>query len=138
MGRLFLDANVFLYAVGGDSPHRESCRALLAAMAAGRIDAVTSSEVLQEVLHVSARRRGVADGIAATRAAAGLVAEVLPLKGPDVLAACEVLEEAPRLGARDAFHVAVMRAAGLTTMVSVDRDFDDVPGLTRVDPADAV
>ena len=34
----------------------------------------------------------------------------------------------------DAFHVAVMEERGLTEMVSFDRGFDRIPGITRLDP----
>lgn len=33
-------------------------------------------------------------------------------------------------------HAATALAHGFTEIVSADTDFDDVPGLTRIDPAD--
>lgn len=100
--------------------------------------AVTSSEVLQEVLLVRARRTGPDDGRRAVRSAAGLVADVLPVSGGDVLAACDLLKDHPRLNARDAVHAAVMKAHGLQIVISLDRDFDAIPGLVRVAPQDAI
>jgi predicted nucleic acid-binding protein len=34
----------------------------------------------------------------------------------------------------DAFHVALMEQLGIEEIVSFDRDFDRVPGITRVEP----
>jgi predicted nucleic acid-binding protein len=79
VARLFLDANVFLHAIGADSPHRTACRAVLEAVGQGKLDGITSSEVLQEILHVRSRRMNVKDAASAVRAAADLVAEVLPV-----------------------------------------------------------
>lgn len=79
MARVFLDANIFLYATGGEGAHREPCRAVLLAVADGALEGVTSTEVLQEILHVRSRRLGLKDAGAAARAAASLVAEVLPV-----------------------------------------------------------
>jgi predicted nucleic acid-binding protein len=138
VGRVFLDTNVFLYAIGGESPHRDSCRNLLAAVGKGDVDAVTSSEVLQEVLHIRTRRVDLADGIQAARSAASMVAEVLAVTGNDVLAACKVLEKHPQISARDALHVAVMKANQLHTLISVDKDFDPIRDIKRVDPKDAI
>lgn len=138
MGRVFLDTNVFLYAIGGESPHRDSCRNLLAAVGKGDVDAVTSSEILQEVLHIRTRRVDLADGIQAARSAASMVAEVLAVTGNDVLAACKVLEKHPQISARDALHVAVMKANQLHTLISVDKDFDPIRDIKRVDPKDAI
>lgn len=78
MARIFLDANVFLYALGADSPYRADCRAVLQTVGAGRLDAITSSEVLQEILHVRSRRVNVTDAASAVRAAANLVARFYP------------------------------------------------------------
>src|SRR5512143_2818924 len=117
MAKMFLDANVFLYAIGGEGPHRQPCRALLEAVGQGALDAVTDSEVLQEILHVRARRVTMKDGIVATRAAAAVVGEVLPVTHQDVLTACALLDSHPTLGARDALHVAVMKNAHVSLLI---------------------
>jgi predicted nucleic acid-binding protein len=134
VARLFLDANVFLYAIGADSPHRTSCRNILQAVGQGKLHGITSSEVLQEILHVRSRRVNVKDAASAVRAAADLVAEVLPVTTHDVLEACRLLEAHMGLGARDALHAAVMINSEVQVLVSVDRDFDALPELKRVDP----
>jgi predicted nucleic acid-binding protein len=138
VARLFLDANVFLYAIGADSPHRTACRAVLEAVGQGKLDGITSSEVLQEILHVRSRRMSVQDAASAVRAAADLVVEVLPVTRDDVLEACHMLEAHTGLGARDALHAAVMKNSEVHMLVSVDRDFDAVPELKRLEPAQAL
>lgn len=138
MTRLFIDSNVFLYAIGAPSPYRESCRAVLVAAGEGDLDAVTSSEVLQELLQVRSRRLGMADATSAVRQASALVSDVLPVTSADVLDACDLLERLPLLQARDALHVAVMRTAGISRLVSVDQGFDVVPGIERIDPHQAL
>jgi predicted nucleic acid-binding protein len=80
----------------------------------------------------------VADAASAVRAAADLVAEVLPVTSHDVIEACSLLEEHAGLRARDALHAAVMKNSQLHVLVSVDRDFDVIPDLKRIEPAQAV
>jgi predicted nucleic acid-binding protein len=138
VARIFLDANVFLYALGAESPHRGPCRAVLQAVGEGKLDGITNSEVLQEILHVRSRRVSVTDAASAVRAAADLVAEVLPVTNHDVLDACSLLEAHSTLGARDALHAAVMKNSQVHVMVSVDRDFDLIPDLKRIDPTQAL
>ena len=140
MTTVFLDANVFLYAIGEASPFRSACRALLEATANGTLSATTSSEVLQEVLHVRSRRTSAASAVEAVRAAASLVPEVLPVTREDVLLACDFLERHHHVGlrGRDAVHVAVMRNRSLETLVSADADFDVLDVIKRVDPIEAV
>jgi len=138
VARIFLDANVFLYALGADSPHRTPCRAVLQMVGAGRLDGITSSEVLQEILHVRSRRVSVTDAASAVRAAADLVAEVLPVTAQDILEACSLLEDYSTLGARDALHAAVMKNSQVQLLVSVDRDFDVIADLKRIEPTQAL
>ena len=138
MARVFLDTNIFLYAIGRASPHRETCRELLEASSDGTLEAVTSTEVLQEILHVRSRRVDIRDAVEAVRAAAGVVREVLPVEGKDVLVACEMIERHPTLGARDALHVAVMKNRAIHLLASVDSDFDVVEEVKRLDPVAAL
>jgi predicted nucleic acid-binding protein len=138
VARVFLDTNVFLYAIGADSPHRAPCRALLSLVGDGAVRAVTSSEVLQEILHVRARRLGLEDAASAVRDASGIVEEVLPVTCADVLCACDLVEARPGLSARDALHVAVMRGARIRSLVSIDRDFDSIEGIERIGPKEAL
>lgn len=35
----------------------------------------------------------------------------------------------------DAYHIAVMQAEGLHTIVTFDREFDRIPGITRIEPS---
>jgi uncharacterized protein len=135
---LLLDANVFLYAIGGESPQREPCRALLLAVGEGRLDGVTNSEVLQEILHVRARRTSRGEAAQAVREAAALVRDVLPVERRDVLLACDLIGDHPRLGARDALHLATMVHAGIRWIASVDGDFDALPGIERLAPEEAL
>ncbi len=138
MARVFLDANVFLYAVGGEGPHRQPCRDLLQAVGDGGLEAVTNTEVLQEIVHVRARRLGIKDAVVAVRAASDLVREVLPVKREDVLEACKLLERHHGLGARDALHAAVMKNGSIHLLVSVDGDFDVLKEIRRLNPKDAL
>jgi uncharacterized protein len=138
VARVFLDANVFLYALGAESPHRAPCRDVLQAVGQGRLDGIASSEVLQEILHVRSRRVNVADAASAVRAAAELVAEVLPVTSEDVLEACSLLEAHASLGARAALHAAVMKTSQIHVLVSIDRDFDVIPDLKRIEPVQAL
>ncbi len=138
MARIFLDANVFLYAVGGEGPHREPCRDLLKSAGDGSIDAVTNTEVLQEILHVRSRRSGIKDAVEAVRAAANLVNEVLPVTKADILVACDLLELHQKLGARDSLHAAVMKNSSIHLIASVDGDFDVLKDVKRLSPSDAV
>lgn len=52
--------------------------------------------------------------------------------------ALDLIDRVPRLGMRDAVHAATALLLPQPAIVTADRIFDDVPGLLRVDPSDAV
>lgn len=46
MARIFLDSNIFLYAMGVEHAEKPPCQRLLEMVADGRIEAVTNSDIL--------------------------------------------------------------------------------------------
>lgn len=135
---MLLDSNVFLHALGSDAALRAACASIIDAIADDRLTGEAAVVVINEIVHVRHRRTGdrgraVADG----RAASHLVL-VHPVDEVDTANALEVFRAHDGLQVNDAVLVAVARRHGLTTILSTDRGFDDVPGLRRVDPADSV
>jgi predicted nucleic acid-binding protein len=51
--------------------------------------------------------------------------------------ACDLLEATPQLPPRDAVHAATMLTHRMTTIITVDAHFENLPQLRRVAPADA-
>lgn len=63
---------------------REPCRRLVNAIADGRIQATTTVEVIQELAHVRARRRGRQDTAAVAGDYAGLLAPLIEVAPADL------------------------------------------------------
>jgi predicted nucleic acid-binding protein len=129
---IFVDSNVPMYLIGADHPHKADARRLLERFTSERQRLVTDAEVFQEILH---RYHAIdrPDAIQpAFDALAAVVDEVFAIDDVSVGAAKDVLLGRWSLSARDAAHVAVMQANGVTRLLSFDRDFDQVPGLERM------
>lgn len=129
---IFVDSNVPMYLVGAPHPHKTDSQRLLERAIADRRRLVTSAEVLQEILHryVAIQRPDAVQP--AFDALLGLVDEVYPVVRADVIEAKEIVAGLVGVSARDAIHVAVMRHRGVSSVMSFDRAFDDVPGLERI------
>lgn len=128
---IFVDSNIPMYIVGAAHPNKDLARHLLERAIVNRERLVTDAEVLQEILHryVAINRR---DAIGpAFDAILGIVDAVLPVEGSDVERARNLLAT-PNLQARDAIHVAIMQRHDVDRVLSFDRAFDQVPGLTRI------
>jgi predicted nucleic acid-binding protein len=129
---VFIDSNVPMYVAGRDHPLREPSRRFLQDVAAGRTDACTSTEVLQEILYrYSALKR-----LDLARQVYELFVQICPSVFPVTLAdtdrAKDLLLEQPEPGARDAIHVAVMLNNGVRRVASFDAGFDRFAGIERV------
>jgi uncharacterized protein len=131
---IVLDTTVLIYAKGADHELREPCRSLISAIAAGNVDATTSVEVIQEFVHVRARRRARADAASLGRDYFDLLAPLLTVSGSELRAGLALFEAGQRLGAFDAVLAAAAIAAGASAIVSADSAFADLPGLVHVVP----
>lgn len=130
MRPFLIDTNAIVYAAGVGVV-ADRCRALLLAVADGRLDGRASTAVLEEVWHLelSGRVPGM-DGHTA------LAVEVLsPLLAiTDEVFGTALALDAPGLGANDRLHAATCFTNEIAVIVSSDRGFDAVAGLERVDP----
>jgi predicted nucleic acid-binding protein len=132
---LFLDTAVFMYAGGREHPLRAPCRAILERVAAGSLDATTSTEVVQEILHrfVAIGRPEV--GAAMARDVLDAFEPVLPVTHGVMRRMPDLLGRYAALSARDLVHVATCLEEGIEAIVSPDRGFDQVREIRRIDPA---
>lgn len=130
--RLFVDTTVFAYSGGGPHELREACRALLALASTGDAQLHASVEVVQEYLFHRLRKVARPQALAEARDVAAMC--LLHPFDTDVLELSLALVESSGVRGRDAVHAATALQHGFDTIVTADRDFDQVPGLTRVDP----
>ena len=81
---IVLDTTVLVYAAGAAHQLRTPSRRLVEAIGAGRIRATTTVEVIQELVHVRARRRDRADAARLGRAYSALLSPLLVLREADL------------------------------------------------------
>jgi predicted nucleic acid-binding protein len=132
---ILIDANILMYAAGSEHPHKEPSRLYLERIARGEIEAALDAEVLQEVLHRYRAIQRWEDG----RRVYDLARKILPVVfsiTPEILDSTrELLDRYPHLKARDALHAAVAMDRGVEAICSYDGDFDQIAGLTRIEPS---
>jgi predicted nucleic acid-binding protein len=132
----FIDANVPIYASGREHANKEPCARVLMAAAEHPLSFVTDVEVLQELVHrylASGRwtlGREVLQGFAEV-----MYDRTEPVYEEDIHLAARLADRHPGISARDLVHAAVMQRLGADRIISVDADFDRLPGVIRLDPA---
>lgn len=131
---ILLDTTILIYAKGQGHPLRDPCRDLIEAIAERRIEATTTVEVVQEFVHVRARRRGRSDAAALGRAYAELLSPLLSPTLADLSAGLALFERTEELGAFDAVLAASAARVGIRAVVSADSGFARVPEISHVVP----
>lgn len=118
---IFVDTNVFMYAVGREHPLREEAQAFFVDAVERGLVLVTSAEVIQELLHayLPVNRVGTLDlALELIRRSTGTV---WPVEAEDVLLARSLAETHPGLGARDLLHRACCLRRGVDALKTFDR-----------------
>ena len=118
---IFVDTNVFVYAVGREHPRRDTAQAFFVEALRDQVPLYTSAEVLQELLHVYLPVRRHRELDEATALAHRAMTEVWPLEPPDVELARQLERLHPTLAARDLCHLASCRRRGVSRIETFDR-----------------
>ena len=118
---IFVDTNVFMYFVGSEHPLRDQARDFLHDARLRDLRLVTSTEVLQEILHryVKLGRRGSAS--AAFELVEASVSDVWPVERSDIELARSLADRYPGLEARDLVHLACCIRRRPRDLVTFDR-----------------
>jgi uncharacterized protein len=106
----------------------------VAAISDGAIEATTSVEVIQEFVHVRARRRDRRDAAITGRDYAELLSPLLNITAEHLRQGLALFERTDRLGAFDAVLAAAAAASGASALVSADAAFASAVDVTHVVP----
>jgi len=131
---IVVDTTVLVYAAGAEHPLREPCRALIQAVTEGRVEATTTVEVIQEFVHIRARRRDRRDATERGRELARLFRPLIVPGDADLALGLELFEQHRALGAFDAVLAAAAKLAGADALISADRAFAAVSAIKYLDP----
>lgn len=128
---IFLDTNIFIYAVGKNHPLKTACQQILVSLDNTDFQAVTSVEVWQELLHYFQKRANFTETIDLFF---NLPIAVLPVNEEVLRQSFELLRLHPNIQARDAIHIATMIQYNISQILSADTDFDNIQTVQRIDP----
>ena len=132
----FIDANIPIYAGGRDHPYKEPCNRVIGMAVRRPWSFFTDTEVLQELMHRYRSSHRWSLGRRIFRSFAEVMRNrVEPVYLEDVELAGDLADRHPEVSSRDLVHAAVMKRLGIDRIVSADTDFDRLPGLERLDPA---
>jgi hypothetical protein len=129
---IFIDSNIPMYVAGREHPNKEPSRRFLRRAGEGKIDACTSTEVLQEILY----RYSSLGRLDLARNVYDLFVEFCPIvlgvTLGDTDRARDLVCGTNGPSARDAVHAAVMLNHDIERIATFDIGFDEISGIRRV------
>ena len=134
MKPVFIDTNIPIYAAGKAHKNKQPCAQVVMAMAKGEIQAVSSTEVLQEILHRHCLTRERAKGLTMFHEFRELLSDILPVTIKEVSLAATLIKKYANIEARDAIHIATMLSNDIKFICSTDKHFDNIDGIKRMEP----
>lgn len=133
---VFLDANVFMYAIGAEHAYKKPCLRILSDVETGRLTAVINTEIIQEMLYRYSYIGRPDTGIQICQTILKYPIDILPVTVSDAKQAVKLFKTYHDSGIkpRDVIHIATMQNNQITHLISADKEFDRLPSVTRVDP----
>jgi len=136
IAEFFLDTNIFMYAAGKPHKFKEPCIAILSKIASGNMNAAVDTEVFQEIMY-RYHHIGLADK--GTDLAWGIMEldiDVLPILKKDIEVSLYYYQKyrGDSISPRDLIHAATIRNNGIEKIVSVNKHFDLIEEVDRIDP----
>ena len=119
---IFVDSNVFVYAVGRPHPLREEAQNFFIRAHEEGKSLVTSAEVLQELIHIYLPVGRMETLDAAFELATRGVDRVIPIDSDTVVYARDLISGNPSLTARDLLHLSVCQLHSVHELMTFDRN----------------
>ncbi|HSE40634.1 MAG TPA: type II toxin-antitoxin system VapC family toxin [Acidobacteriota bacterium] len=119
---IFVDSNLFVYAVGRTHPLRPQAQQFFVNAVQKNQRLVTSAEVLQELLHIYIPVNRFETLDHALELALQTTEEVLPISAETVTYARMLTDEHPSLSARDLLHLATCQLNDVREIKTFDRN----------------
>jgi predicted nucleic acid-binding protein len=133
-----VDANIFLrYLTRDDEIKAEACRLQFERLERGEESGITTDLIVHEVLYVLTSK---AHYNLTHEEAASRIRPLISLRGLRLankrryLRALDIYSSNPKFDFPDAVNIALMEELGIEEIASYDTDFDDWPGIKRVEP----
>ncbi|MCY4435930.1 MAG: type II toxin-antitoxin system VapC family toxin [Chloroflexi bacterium] len=118
---IFVDANVFMYAVGRSHPLQAHAQEFFADSLRNHTPLFTSAEVIQELMHVYLRVNRTHTLDSALELVDRASVQVWPLEEADLTLARQLHDRHPTLSARDLCHLASCRRRGVHEIMTFDQ-----------------
>lgn len=135
MNLCYIDTNIFIYTSDPSSPYYKDCLSLFEAAADKKIFITTSTESIQEIMHVHSRLKEIDKGFALTDAVFMQIPDILAIDLPIIKTLIGLFKKYKTAQSRDLLHVATCVENKIRYLITIDRGFDTFSEIKAMTPA---
>ena len=134
---MYIDSNIFIFAATDEGELGEYCRKIIELINEQKITCAASYLVVDEVIWVLKKIVGKDDAIKIIKAMLSMPIKWIEIDRSVIIKMVNIYKDTT-LDPRDTIHVSSMKEAGLSIILSEDRDFDKVEGIERINASKCV
>lgn len=134
--KYYLDTNIFLYSANPNDLHHKSCKRVLELIAKGELETLTSTLTFEEIIFYAQKSNNVQGGLKICKWMMLSRTTKADLSSQTIEEFFGLVDKYPKIRSADLIHAATCVSNGVRVIISVDRDFDKIKEIRRIDPAD--
>ena len=137
MNTIYLDTNIFVYSSQANSPFFSKCNNLLEYSLKKNIDLATSTETIQEIIHLSKKTKKITTGLKTANTLLELIQLLLPVDKETINLSLVLLKKYAHLKqveSRDFIHIASSLRYKINTLITYDKGFKQFKELESLTP----
>ena len=136
--RYYVDTNIMMYAAGKESIYKEVCLKVLDNITSYEYEYYINTEVFQEILYRYDNIGMKSFGIELAESVLELFNNILSIEEKDIYLSVSMMKKYKQLLSRDAIITANMLNNNIKEIISVDKDFDKVSEINRINPEELI
>lgn len=132
----YIDTNIFLYTANPKDPNYSACKNILKLAGQWKISSVTSVLTFEEIIFYSQKSGSIEKGINICNFILKNPIRIIPLTQTIIENFLKFVKKYPNIRSADLIHTSACTSNGVESIISVDRDFDKITEIKRLDPSE--
>ena len=132
----YIDTNIFLYTANPRDPHYSACKNILKLAGQEKISSVTSVLTFEEIIFYSQKSDSIENGINICNFILKNPIGIISLTQTIIFKFLQLAKKYPKIRSADLIHTSTCLLNNIDSVISVDRDFDKISEIKRIDPSD--
>lgn len=137
MNAIYLDTNIFVYSSQPTSPFFSKCNNFIEYCVKNNISLATSTESIQEIIHLARKTRKVAVGLKTANVILKLTQLLLPVDKETIFLYLDLIKKNSHLRpleSRDFIHIATCSHYSINILITYDKGFKNFKEIQSLTP----